>query len=264
MSKYKIALTVAGTDPTGGAGVLADIKTIHSRGVYGMGVVTSLTAQNTLGVQDVFNVPAAFIDKEMNSVFTDVVPHAMKTGMIAEADMMEVIAEYIKEYKIPYVMDPVMIATSGDRLMTNRSMSTLIDTLVPLATIVTPNLHEAEALTNMTLSNEKDIVKSLKIIVDDMGAASAIIKGGHLAGDATDYLYDGHNISTLSETRIVTNQTHGTGCTFSAVLTAEIAKGRTTHEAFKTSKNYITHAIKHSPGIGRGNGPVNHFSYKGE
>lgn len=264
MSKFKIALTVAGTDPTGGAGVLADVKAFHSRDVYGMGVVTSLTAQNTLGVQDVFNVPVAFIDQEMNSVFSDEVPHAMKTGMIAEADMMEVIAKYIKAYKVPYIMDPVMIATSGDRLMTDRSMSTLIDTLVPLSKIVTPNLHEAEAMTNMTLSNENDIHKALKIIVDDMGAESVIIKGGHLEGDATDYLYDGKNISTLSSPRIDTNHTHGTGCTFSAVLTAEVAKGRTIDQAFKTSKDYITHAIKHSPGIGRGNGPVNHFSYKGE
>lgn len=264
MAKFKIALTVAGTDPTGGAGVLADIKAIHSRGVYGMGVVTSLTAQNTLGVQDVFNVPVGFIDKEMNSVFSDAVPHAMKTGMIAEADMMEVVGKYIKKYQMPYVMDPVMIATSGDRLMTDKSMSTLIDTLVPLAKIVTPNLHEAEAMTNMTLSDEKDIHKALKIIVDEMGAESVIIKGGHLEGDATDYLYDGNNISTLSAKRIETNQTHGTGCTFSAVLTAELAKGHTIHQAFKTSKAYITEAIKHSPGIGQGNGPVNHFSYKGE
>lgn len=264
MAELPIGLTVAGTDPTGGAGILADVKAMHSRGVYGMAVVTSLTAQNTMGVQDVYNVPADFIEKEMHSVFSDEVPNAMKTGMIAEADMMKVIEKYIKDYKMLYVMDPVMIATSGDRLMTEKSMKTLIDTLIPLASIVTPNLHEAEALTNMTVKNEADIFKALKIIVEDMGAETVIIKGGHLEGDATDYLYDGKHISMLSAARIDTNQTHGTGCTFSAVLTAELAKGRTSEQAFKTSKAYITNAIKNSPGIGKGNGPVNHFSYKGE
>lgn len=264
MVEFPIGLTVAGTDPTGGAGILADLKAMHSRGVYGMAAVTSLTAQNTLGVQDVYNVPADFIDKELNSIFSDEVPHAMKTGMVAEADMMTVIADYIRKYNIPYVMDPVMIATSGDRLMTGASMSTLIDTLIPLATIVTPNLHEAEAITKMTIRTEEDIHRALKIFVDDMGAESVIIKGGHLSGDATDYLYDGINISTLTAARIDTDQTHGTGCTFSAVLTAELAKGRTIDEAFKTSKTYITNAIQNSPGIGKGSGPVNHFSYKGE
>lgn len=264
MAGLPIGLTVAGTDPTGGAGVFADLKTMHSRGVYGMAAVTSLTAQNTLGVQDVYNVPADFIDKELNSIFSDEVPHAMKTGMIAEADMMTVIAEYVRKYNIPYVMDPVMIATSGDRLMTDNSMSTLIETLIPLAQIVTPNLHEAEDITNMTIRTEEDIHKALRIFVDDMGANSVIIKGGHLKGDATDYLYDGSNISTLTAKRIETDQTHGTGCTFSAVLTAELAKGCTIEEAFKTGKAYITNAIQNSPSIGRGSGPVNHFSYKGD
>lgn len=264
MDKLPIALTVAGTDPTGGAGVFADLKAMHSRSVYGMAAVTSLTAQNTLGVQDVYNVPADFIDKELNSIFSDEVPHAMKTGMIAEADMMTVIADYIRKYNIPYVMDPVMIATSGDHLISSTSVSTLIDTLIPLADIVTPNLHEAEAITNMTIRTEDDIHRALKIFRDDMGAKNIIIKGGHLSGDATDYLYDGKNISTLTAVRIDTNQTHGTGCTFSAVLTAELAKGRTIEEAFRTSKAYITSAIQNSPGIGKGSGPVNHFSYKGD
>lgn len=259
-----IGLTVAGTDPTGGAGIFADLKAMHSRGVYGMAAVTSLTAQNTLGVQDVYNVPADFIDKELNSIFSDEVPHAMKTGMVAEADMMTVIAEYIRKYNIPYVMDPVMIATSGDRLMTDTSMATLIDTLLPLSHIVTPNLHEAEAIANMTIRTEEDIHRALKIFVDEMGAASVIIKGGHLSGDATDYLYDGKNISALTRARIDTDQTHGTGCTFSGVLTAELAKGRTVEESFRTGKAYITSAIQNSPGIGKGSGPVNHFSYQGD
>lgn len=258
------ALTIAGTDPTGGAGVLADIKAFSSRDVYGMGVITSLTAQNTLGVQDVYNVPIDFIDKELKSVFDDQVPKAMKTGMIAKADMMNLIAKYIKEYDIPYVMDPVMIATSGDRLMTAASMDTLINTLIPLADIVTPNLHETEAITGKRIENTSDIERALRIIVDDMGAKSVIIKGGHLDGDATDYMYDGERITTLSSERIDTDQTHGTGCTFSAVLTAELAKGKTKEDAFKTAKAYITDAIKHAPGIGQGSGPVNHFSYKGE
>src|SRR5699024_8060279 len=148
---------------------------------------------------------------------------------------------------ISYVMDPVMIATSGDRLMTDTSMATLIDTLLPMSHIVTPNLHEAEAIANMTIRTEEDIHRALKIFVDEMGAASVIIKGGHLSGDATDYLYDGKNISALTRARIDTDQTHGTGCTFSGVLTAELAKGRTVEESFRTGKAYITSAIQNSP-----------------
>lgn len=262
MSKLPIGLTIAGNDPTGGAGILADMKAMHSREVYGMAVITSLTAQNTLGVQDVFNVPVDFIDKELKSVFDDELPHALKTGMIAEADMMTLVAKYIKKYKIPYVMDPVMIATSGDRLMTDQSMNTLINELIPLADIITPNLHEAEAIAGMKITSEQDIKAALKIMREDMGASNVIIKGGHLEGDAIDYLYDGNDIFTLSANRIDTNQTHGTGCTFSAVLTAELAKKKSVMEAFKTAKAYITDAIQNSPNIGRGNGPVNHFSYK--
>lgn len=262
MSKLPIGLTIAGNDPTGGAGILADMKAMHSRSVYGMAVVTSLTAQNTLGVQDVFNIPVDFIDKELKSVFDDERPHALKTGMIAEADMMKLVGEYIKKYQLPYVMDPVMIATSGDRLMTEASMTTLINELIPLAHVITPNLHEAEAITDMKIHDEQDIERALKIMKNDMGAKNVIIKGGHLEGDATDYLYDGNDIITLSAKRIDTNQTHGTGCTFSAVITAELAKNKTVLEAFNTAKAYITNAILNSPNIGRGNGPVNHFSYK--
>ncbi|AKG74778.1 bifunctional hydroxymethylpyrimidine kinase/phosphomethylpyrimidine kinase [Salinicoccus halodurans] len=264
MRKFPIALTVAGTDPTGGAGVLADSKAFHSRGVYGMAAVTSLTAQNTRGVQDVYNIPAEFLERQLHSIFSDEVPHAMKSGMIATVEMMEVIMETVEKYDIPYVIDPVMIATSGDALIEERSIEFLRDSLLPVAMNVTPNIHEAEKITGQEIRGEADVRKAAKIFLKELGLQSVIIKGGHLDGDAVDYLFTGDDEVAVGESRIDTKHTHGTGCTFSAVITAELAKGKTMEESFRTAKKYITSAIKNSPGIGKGNGPVNHFSFKGE
>ncbi|WP_411842623.1 bifunctional hydroxymethylpyrimidine kinase/phosphomethylpyrimidine kinase [Salinicoccus sp. HZC-1] len=264
MHKLPIALTVAGTDPTGGAGVLADSKAFHSRGVYGMAAVTSLTAQNTMGVQDVFNVPAGFLEKQLYSIFSDEVPHAMKSGMIATVEMMEVLAETVKNNDIPFIIDPVMIATSGDTLVEEKSIEFLRESLLPIATNVTPNIHEAEKITEHKIKGESDVRKAAKIFLYEIGLSSVTIKGGHLDGDAVDYLFTRDNEVVLSEPRIDTNHTHGTGCTFSAVMTAELAKGKTMEESFRLAKRYITSAIKNNPGIGKGNGPVNHFSFKEE
>lgn len=264
MHKLPIALTVAGTDPTGGAGVLADSKAFHSRGVYGMGAVTSLTAQNTMGVQDVYNVPAEFLEKQLYSIFSDEVPHAMKSGMIATVEMMEVILETVKKYDIPFVIDPVMIATSGDSLIEGNPIEFLRESLLPAATNITPNIHEAEKITDQNIKDESDVRKAAKIFLDEVGVKSVTIKGGHLDGDAVDYLFTRDDEVVASAPRIDTKHTHGTGCTFSAVITAELAKGKTMEESFRTAKKYITSAIKNSPGIGKGNGPVNHFSFKGE
>lgn len=264
MHKFPIALTVAGTDPTGGAGVLADSKSFHSRGVYGMAAVTSLTAQNTMGVQDVYNVPAEFLERQLHSIFSDELPHAMKSGMIATVEMMEIIAETVKKHDVPYVIDPVMIATSGDSLIEENSIEFLRDSLMPLSANVTPNIHEAEKITGLKIENESDVRKSAEIFLYELGIQSVTIKGGHLDGDAIDYLFTRDDEVAVSEPRIDTKHTHGTGCTFSAVITAELAKGKTMEESFKTAKKYITSAIKNSPGIGKGSGPVNHFSFKGE
>lgn len=259
-----IALTVAGTDPTGGAGVLADIKTFHSRDVFGMAAVTSLTAQNTMGVQDVHNIPAQFLQEQLNSIFSDEVPDAMKSGMIANERMMAVIKEFVTRHKVPYIIDPVMIATSGDPLIDEDAAEFLRTQLLPLALTVTPNIHEAEKISGQKIDSEADIRKAADIFLKDIGVQSVTITGGHLDGNPTDYLFTGESIIELSETRIDTTNTHGTGCTFSAVMTAEIAKGRSLEESFRTAKRYITSAIRYNPNIGKGNGPVNHFSYKGE
>lgn len=265
MSKeFPIALTIAGTDPTGGAGVLTDIKAFQSREVYGMSAVTSLTAQNTLGVQDVFNIPEAFLDSQLKSIFDDEIPDAVKSGMIATPGMMKVVKKYVEKYQIPYVIDPVMIATSGDNLISEDAIDYLRTSLLPTAVCVTPNITEAERLSGITIETEADVKRAAAVFINELGVKSVIIKGGHLKGDAVDYLFTENNMEKLSSERIDTNHTHGTGCTFSAVITAELAKGRSLESAFKTGKHYITDAIKNTPGIGRGNGPVNHFSYKGE
>lgn len=262
--EFPIALTVAGTDPSGGAGVLADTKSFHSREVYSMSAITSLTAQNTTGVQDVFNVPAEFLESQLTSIFDDVPPDAMKSGMVATSEMMKVIKYFVDTYGIPYIIDPVMIATSGDDLIGDEAIDYLREDLLPVAQSITPNLMEAEKLTGQNIETEEDIEKAAKIFIEEQGVQSVIFKGGHLKGDPVDYLYKKDNVMTLTSKRINTNHTHGTGCTFSAVITAEIAKGRTLEQAFKTAKNYITDAIQNTPEIGKGNGPVNHFSYKGE
>jgi hydroxymethylpyrimidine/phosphomethylpyrimidine kinase len=265
MSKeFPIALTVAGTDPTGGAGVLADIKSFQSRGVYGMSAITSLTAQNTLGVQDVYNIPEQFLAAQLTSIFDDEIPDAMKSGMIATSEMMKVIKSFVEQSDVPYVIDPVMIATSGDSLISEEAVNYLREHLLQSAVCITPNIMEAEKLTGMSIESDTDVKRSAKVFIEEMGVNSVIIKGGHLKGDAVDYLYTKNNSKTISSERIETNHTHGTGCTFSAVITAELAKGRAIEQAIDTAKKYITEAIRHTPGIGRGNGPVNHFSYKGE
>ena len=259
-----IALTVAGTDPTGGAGVLADIKSFQSRGVYGMAAVTSLTAQNTLGVQGAYNVPADFLDAQLESIFSDEVPHAMKSGMIATEEMMRVIKKYVEAYQMPFVIDPVMISTSGDNLIDEEAIDYLRAELLPTALTVTPNIMEAEKLAGVNIDNEEDVKKAAKIFIEDIGVRSVIIKGGHLKGDAVDYLFEKDNEMKLSSARVDTDHTHGTGCTFSAVITAELARGRSLEAAFRTGKNYITKAIQETPGLGKGNGPINHFAYEGE
>ena len=264
MSRMPIALTVAGTDPTGGAGVLADIKTFHSQEVFGMAAITALTAQNTIGVQDVHNIPGQFLQEQLDSIFSDEVPDAMKSGMIANEEMMAVIKECVERHQVPYIIDPVMIATSGDPLIDGDAAEFLRTQLLPLALTVTPNIHEAEKISGQQISSEGDIKKAADIFLNDIGVQSVVITGGHLDSGPTDYLFTADNAIELSETRIDTTNTHGTGCTFSAVMTAEVAKGKSIEESFRTAKRYITSAIRHNPNIGKGTGPVSHFSYKGE
>ncbi|HEM3598111.1 TPA: bifunctional hydroxymethylpyrimidine kinase/phosphomethylpyrimidine kinase [Streptococcus suis] len=265
MTSLHVALSIAGTDPTGGAGVMADLKSFQARSVYGMAVVTSVVAQNTKGVQLIRHLDQEILEEQLKSVSQDIVPDAIKTGMLAQVETIELVASYLAEQKCPYVLDPVMVATSGDRLIEENAIQALKTKLLPLATIITPNLPEAEVLVGRTLKSENDIMNAGRWIRKELGVKNVVIKGGHLANVASDYLFleDGE-VRIISAARIATNHTHGTGCTYAAVITAELAKGRTVAQAVETAKRFITEAIQTAPELGHGNGPVNHTTYKGE
>ena len=219
--KLHTALTIAGTDPSGGAGIMADLKSFQSRHVYGMAVVTSVVAQNTTGVHHVEHLSLESIEKQLHDVYSDILPQAVKTGMIALPEMMDLIYPYVSK-NIPYVMDPVMIATSGDRLVSDEAVDFLKSKLIPVATVITPNRSEAEVLADMSISCESDITTAAKRILHELGPRVVIIKGGHIGDDATDYAFtkDG-DVRTWTSPKYDTVHTHGTGCTFSAVITAE-------------------------------------------
>src|SRR5690625_1911615 len=197
--RVKTALTIAGTDPTGGAGVQADLKTFLEREVFGMNVIISVVAQNTLGVQNIHHLPVTFIVEQLESVFSDIVPDAIKSGMIATPDMMQAVANVIQKYKVPYVIDPVMVAKSGDLLMDEASQKFIRETLIPLATVVTPNIPEAEVLLNMEIKTVEAAEKAAQTIVEELQANAAIITGGHFAKEPIDVLYDGKEIHHFPE-----------------------------------------------------------------
>ncbi|MFC4402095.1 bifunctional hydroxymethylpyrimidine kinase/phosphomethylpyrimidine kinase [Gracilibacillus xinjiangensis] len=260
--KIRSALTIAGTDPSGGAGIQADLKTFQEREVYGMSVITSVVAQNTLGVQQVEHLPVSFIEKQFDAVWEDIKPDAVKTGMISTIEMMELIAGKLRKADVPYVIDPVMVAKSGHTLMEEKSRSVIRNLLIPLSTVVTPNVPEAEFLVEFPISTLEDAEKAAKLIVKELGAKAAVVKGGHLEGDAKDVLFDGKEYTYFTTERIDTHHTHGTGCTFSAVITAELAKGKSIKQAVEIGKGFITDAIKYSLQLGNGNGPTNHWGYR--
>lgn len=256
------ALTIAGTDPTGGAGVQADLKTFQEREVFGMSVITSVLAQNTTGVKMVEHMSLELIESQLQAVITDIPPSAVKTGMIATPEMMELLTKYVKDLKVPYICDPVMIAKSGDPLMDEHSRKSLQKTLIPHATIVTPNIHEAEDLTGLTIKSISDMEKAAKMIVHEFGAKSVVIKGGFLLEHSTDVLYANNQVTHLHADRTETKHLHGTGCTFSAAIAAELAKGSSLESAVSIGKAYISDAIHHTLGLGKGNGPTNHWAYR--
>ncbi|PAD20287.1 bifunctional hydroxymethylpyrimidine kinase/phosphomethylpyrimidine kinase [Terribacillus saccharophilus] len=263
MLDIKSALTIAGTDPSGGAGIQADLKTFQEREVYGMSVVTSLVAQNTIGVQAVHHVPVEFLEQQLESIFSDITPAAVKTGMIASEEMMHCVAAALRNSKAIYVMDPVMYAKSGHALMGEDSRDALKTHLVPLAALITPNIPEAEELTGIHIEDENSMKAAAKIIVREYGAKAVLMKGGHMEGAAAaDLLYDGSSFSAYSAERIQTKHTHGTGCTYSAAITAELAKGKSLQEAVRIGKDFVTDAIQYSLQIGKGNGPTNHWGYR--
>ena len=254
-----VALTIAGSDSGGGAGIQADLKTFSANGVYGMSAVTSVTAQNTLGVQAVHNLSPEVVAAQIDSVLTDIGAQAIKTGMLANVDILAAVADALQGYpEIPLVVDPVMIAKSGDALFEPEAVSTLIERLIPLATVITPNLDEARALTGIEAS-DVDGMRTVARRLFEMGPRSVVVKGGHLEGPAVDVLFDGGNFEMFEAERIDTRSTHGTGCTFASAIAAGLAKGVTVAEAVGDAKTYLTGALRHAVPMGGGHGPVQHF-----
>lgn len=258
---HTTALTVAGSDSGGGAGIQADLKTFHQLGVYGTSVITAVTAQNTLGVTDVHPIPLAVVRAQFDAVATDLSPGAMKSGMLATADLVEVVADAVTRHGIGrYVLDPVMVATSGDRLLDRDAEVTVRDRLLPLALLVTPNLHEAEILTGRPVGDEGQMRDAARALVG-LGAKAALVKGGHLAADeSVDILWDGTHETVWRRERIATRHTHGTGCTLSAAVTAGLARGQTLVHAVDRALGFVARSIETAPGLGEGRGPVNHFA----
>ncbi|WP_240418922.1 bifunctional hydroxymethylpyrimidine kinase/phosphomethylpyrimidine kinase [Paenibacillus periandrae] len=258
---YK-ALTIAGSDSGGGAGIQADLKTFQMLEVYGLSVITAVTAQNTLGVHGIYDIPIEGIAKQMESVISDIGVDALKTGMLSQPEVIELVADLVTKHKLSkLVVDPVMIAKGGAALLAEHAQDAMRKRLLPLAALVTPNIPEAEVIIGMEISSLDAMKEAAVRIVEQFGAAAAIIKGGHRIGDPTDVLYDGEQFHIFTAERYETRHTHGTGCTFSAAITAELAKGKSLTEAVQTAKTFITLAIRHELGIGGGHGPTNHWAY---
>jgi hydroxymethylpyrimidine/phosphomethylpyrimidine kinase len=259
MKSVRKVLTIAGSDSGAGAGIQADLKTFAALGVYGTSVITAITAQNTVGVTQVLALNPKLVAVQIDAVIDDIGAHALKTGMLASASIIEIVARKIREHRLnKLVVDPVMVATSGDLLIKRNAVAALRSRLIPLAAVVTPNIPEAEQLTGMELRTSADITESARRIVR-MGAKSVVIKGGHRKGPAVDLFYDGKTFSALVAPRIRTKNTHGTGCTFSAAIAAYLAKGESVERAVTLAKQYITAAIRKSFTIGAGHSPVHHF-----
>jgi hydroxymethylpyrimidine/phosphomethylpyrimidine kinase len=260
----KRALTIAGSDSGGGAGIQADLKTFAARGVFGMSALTALTAQNTLGVQGVFEIPPEFVALQIDSVVSDIGVDAVKTGMLSSAPIIAVIAAKIREYQLsPLVVDPVMVAKGGDLLLRDDARQALIKELLPLATVVTPNLHEAQVLCGFEIHTLAEMRKAAQIIYA-MGTRNVVVKGGHLPAesDAIDLLYDGREFQEFRAARIQTRNDHGTGCTFASAIAAELAKGHPVPEAVRIAKDYLTRVLSASASLqtGHGHGPMNHMA----
>lgn len=261
----KTALTIAGSDCSGGAGIQADIKTMIMNGVYAMSAISALTAQNTLGVTDIMQVTPNFLKEQLDAVFTDIVPDAVKIGMVSSADLIEVIAERLIFYKAEnIVVDPVMVATSGAKLIEDDAISSLTSRLLPISDVVTPNIPEAEILSGMKIHNKDDMEKSARIISETYGC-DVLLKGGHSICDANDLLYSGGDFTWFVGKKINNPNTHGTGCTLSSAIAANLAKGYNMVQSIKRAKKYITGALEDMMNLGKGSGPMNHaYNLKNE
>lgn len=252
-----VALTIAGSDPSGGAGLQADLKTFHQLGVFGTSVVTLLTVQNTTAVKAVEPVRPEIVVAQLDAVLEDIPPAAAKTGALGNEAIVRAVARRLAGTSFPLVVDPVMISKHGSPLLAESARSALVDLLLPRAFLVTPNLEEAAVLAGMQVNDLRTMEEAARRILL-LGAQAVLVKGGHLAGDAVDVLYWKGQCRHFAEKRIETRNTHGTGCTFSAAITAGLARGRQLPEAVALAKRFITLAIQSSPGLGKGFGPLNH------
>ncbi len=254
-----VALTIAGSDPSGGAGIQADLKTFHRFGVYGEAVITLITVQNTVRVDRVECLPPELVLEQIRAVTEDIPPAAAKTGALGNRAIVEAVAEAAAGFTLPLVVDPVMISKHGLPLVSAEARAAITAKLIPRAFLVTPNLSEAAALTGFEICDVDAMRRAARRIVE-MGARAVLVKGGHLAGAATDVLCDGRAWREFTAPRIDTRHTHGTGCTYSAAITACLAAGAALEEAVTRAKAFITEAIRTHPGLGRGSGPVNHHA----
>lgn len=254
----KTALTIAGSDSSGGAGIQADLKTMTCNGVFGMSAVTALTAQNTTGVTAIMEVTPEFLREEIKDVVTDIFPDAVKTGMVSSSSLIEVIAKSIKDYDLKnIVVDPVMVATSGAKLISDDAVETLEKKLLPLATVITPNIPEGEVLSGQKITSEKEMEDAARVINKKYHCA-VLLKGGHSLNDANDYLFDGDSGTWFYGKRIDNPNTHGTGCTLSSAIASNLAKGENLKDSVKKAKDYLSGALGAMLNLGKGSGPLAH------
>lgn len=254
----KTVLTIAGSDSSGGAGIQADLKTMTALGLYGMSVITALTAQNTMGVAGIFDVDPAFTASQMDCVFQDIFPDAVKIGMVSQKKMIGVIGDKLEEYQAKnIVLDPVMVSTSGSRLLAEDAMDALAERLLPLAAVMTPNIPEAEILWGRSIENEKQMEEAARDIGEKYGGA-VLVKGGHQVAEANDVLYQKGRLIWFREKRIDSMNTHGTGCTLSSAIACGLAMGKSVEESVRAAKTYLTGALASGLDLGKGNGPLDH------
>lgn len=251
-------LTIAGSDCSGGAGIQADLKTMSAHNVYGMSAITALTAQNTTGVYGVLDAGAQFVAQQLDCIFTDIVPDAVKIGMVSSREIIDVIVSKLTQYGAKnIVVDPVMVSTSGDKLMHDNAMQAIVTKLLPIATIITPNIPEAEAICNMKITNPVDMLQAAQRISTQISGA-ILLKGGHLTDTANDLLFHNGQAIWITGKRIATTNTHGTGCTLSSAIACNLACGLDLYQSVCNAKGYVTGALAAGLILGKGNGPLNH------